>query len=57
MSIKLIIFSLVFCLFSSVCCEENQAEVELTHWWNQPGELEALGVIKKAVDKEISMAP
>lgn len=31
-------------------CQAKQAEVELMHWWNQPGEIQALKVIKKAVE-------
>jgi len=30
--------------------EELQSEVEVTHWWNQPGEVQALNAIKSAVE-------
>ncbi|RVU86395.1 carbohydrate ABC transporter substrate-binding protein [Leucothrix sargassi] len=38
-------------LFSSsfLQAEERVPEVEMTHWWNQPGEIQALGEIEKAV--------
>ena len=48
---KLFTCSLACFFFNSVCCEEKRPEVELTHWWNQPGELEALGVIREAVEQ------
>ena len=51
MKFNVVIFVLSCCLFFPVYSEAQRAEVELTHWWNQPGELAALAVIKKAVEK------
>ena len=36
---------------SVLMANDSQAEVELTHWWNQPGEIQALNEIKKAVEQ------
>lgn len=38
-------------LTSGAMAEEPQTEVELTHWWNQPGEVAALNEIKKGVEQ------
>lgn len=37
---------------SSVFATEEQAVVELTHWWRSPGELRALEVIKDAIESK-----
>ena len=49
--IKLLACSLTCLACSTAFAEKKQPEVELTHWWNQPGELQALDVIKQAVEK------
>lgn len=36
---------------SALLASDLQAEVELTHWWNQPGEIQALNEIKTAVEQ------
>ena len=35
---------------SLLMAEELQSEVEVTHWWNQPGEINALNEIRSAVE-------
>ena len=41
----------IFMHCSVLASDELQPEVELTHWWNHPGELQAVAEIKKAVEQ------
>lgn len=43
---------LLIALIQSVYAEEKKPVVELTHWWNSPGELQALATIKSAVETQ-----
>lgn len=48
-NLKTLLTAVSLGLLSSVAmADEPQTEVELTHWWNQPGEVAALNEIKKA---------
>ena len=47
----LVITFLLISLVSLVSAKENKPEVELTHWWNTPGEISALGTIEQAIKR------
>lgn len=47
---SLIITCLSTSLLLTSASQAKQAEVELIHWWNQPGEIDGLNVIKRAVE-------